>query len=103
MLTMIFLRSALGTCIYMHKDIIVYLNLYELILYKFKKNLRVHNILDGTLYDISQRFHTVSSRHLKSIQKRNHRGPKYASDLIFLKMRKADLKFLKTSKFIFHT
>lgn len=30
MLTMIFLRSALGTYIYMHKDIIVYLNLYEL-------------------------------------------------------------------------
>lgn len=99
MLTMIFLRSALGTCIYMHKDIIVYLNLYEL------SSLQIQEKSESptTLYDISQRFHTVSSRHLKSIQKRNHRGPKYASDLIFLKMRKADLKFLKTSKFIFHT
>ena len=32
-----------------------------------------------------------------------HGGPRYTSELIFLKMSKADLKFLKTSNFVFHT
>ena len=69
----------------------------KLVLYKFKKNLEFPQHMRW-----SSLWHqpSVAHRQLTSlvVHPKYHGGPRYASELIFLKILKADFKFLKTKR-----
>ena len=81
----------------MRKDIIVYLNLYEVSSLQIQEKSKTPATYEMELFVT---LATAAHHKLTSHQglPKYHRGPRYASEVIFLKMSKADLKFLKTKR-----